>query len=463
MAHGDSAIWHATLALGAIHRQWESERHHRRPAAMLSDGVAFKRRALAHYFRAISLAKSISDVPTLRALSVVLVAVSNVLGRWSDSQTHLFGGLRLLEREQERSGGIDGAAEVLERLDLQAMTFSDSQAPYPYQSPVWLQSLHKRLHGPQPITSYGQAGTLLFALLRRFILISVNESESDSTGSRFHTLTVELEAWEAKIQVFESAHPREELPALTIRIYHAQLRIWLAASFDGAETRFDTDECLFYFERIVSLGERLSREVDDRSVNPLSLEPAFVIPLFWTAHRCRHPQLRRRAARVLWECQRMEGMWSSDGAAFVVDRIIAVEEGVECSDGSSSGASSPDTTAIGDLPDVPWDTWASSLPLVPGTVSWKGIEVIPESRRVKDVLVLVDYEIGRADIRMLFPDMLDPDELVFIEDTVYFWTCGIGMSKDRMGLPELNDRPSYSYSSKGWCGSKRAFRTSLDH
>ncbi|MBE3041386.1 hypothetical protein IMZ48_02140, partial [Candidatus Bathyarchaeota archaeon] len=148
IAHGESAVWHATLSLGALHRQLEADRGHRSSDEVPADD-RFKREALTHYFRAISLAKSIADKPTLRALSVVLVAVPNMLGRWTDSRTHLFGGLRLLDGEHDEttSDDVDSTAEVLERLDVQAMLFSDSQAPYPYYSAVRLRSAHRRLKG----------------------------------------------------------------------------------------------------------------------------------------------------------------------------------------------------------------------------------------------------------------------------------------------------------------------------
>ena len=421
MAHAESAIWHATLALGALHRQWEADRGLSRTVAPTDD--VFKRAAYRHYMRAISLAKSITSAPTLRALSVVLVAVSNLLGRWSDSRTHLFGGLRLLDHEHKGEADIDGAAEILGRLDLQAMTFSDSNAPYPFESPVWLRSLHKKLLGAETIDSYGRAGTLLLVLLRRFILLCVNTHDGGAEPGPMYAgkakLTEELEAWEAKMAVFERTF-LEDIPALSVRIFHAQLRLWLTRGFDGDEMWWDTDESLFYFEYIVNLAEKLLGKLNTKSSNKLSLEPAVIVPLFSAAHRCRHPHLRRRAIKILSGCKRQEGMWPSDGAAAVAARIADAEEGrLDPGSGNEGATAQPshDSPRLTCVPSIPWDTWSSGTELKARNVTWDNVDVPPRSRRVKDVLVEVSAEKKRVNITLLF---IRGEEMVTEEDTIIF-------------------------------------------
>ncbi|PKS05174.1 hypothetical protein jhhlp_008542 [Lomentospora prolificans] len=336
LAHIEPAVWHATLSLGALHHHWEADQELRRASAPLvpyytPSNTQVEREALSHYFRAISLAKDIKDTAALRSLSITLVAIANILGRWSDCRTHLFGGLRLLDREDARSQGeVDSTAEMLERLDLQAMSFSDSQAPYPYGDPVWLKSLHRKLHDTDTISNHGQAATLLFALLRQFILTSASLAEEKSSLEAFQldllTIISDLVAWERKMEILESNHPQPSISSVCIRLYHAQLRLWLLAFLDGPEERWDTDECLFYFEYLIDLAEELITMYEAQSATPFSLEPAVIAPLFSAAHRCRHPQLRWRAIHLLRSCNRQEGMWSSVGAAAVVERVVLMEE-----------------------------------------------------------------------------------------------------------------------------------------
>lgn len=421
MAHSESAVWHATLALGALHRQWEAD--HALPGSVVSTHSVFKRAAYHHYMRSISLAKSITSVATLRALSVVLVAVSNLLGRWSDSRTHLFGGLHLLDHEHDGDADVDSAAEALGRLDLQAMTFSESKAPYPFESPVWLRSLHRRLLGVETIDSYGQAGTLLFVLLRRFILLCVDRNEGDATSrpicSEQARLTQELQTWEVKMGLFERTCPREDIPALTVRIYHAQLRLWLERGFDGSEMRWDTDKCLFYFEYIINLAEDLIGKINAQSANALSLEPAVIVPLFSSAHRCRHPHLRRRAIQILRGCRRQEGMWPSDGAAAVATRIADSENG-RLDPESTSAQPTPGAPRLACVPDIPWEAWSSGTQLKARNVTWDDVDVPPSSRRVKDVLVGVNSEERRVCITLLFADTNHGEAMVTEEDSILF-------------------------------------------
>ncbi|SPO05482.1 uncharacterized protein DNG_08169 [Cephalotrichum gorgonifer] len=420
MAHGESAIWHATLSLGALHGHWEGGRRGATPSALLpSTHGTFKRGAYWHYFRAISLAKSITDPSTLLALSVVLVAISNFLGRWSDSRTHLFGGLRLLDRES--SADVDSTAEILERLDLQAMTFSDSQAPYPFETPVWLRSLHRRQHGTETIRSYGHAATLILALMRQLILLEVAivTTEGPPTASQLADmaqLEADLESWEAKMAAFESTAVLDEIPALSVRLFHAQLRVWLVASYEGEETRWDADECLFYFEYQVDIAAALIRKLNAQA--SVSLEPAVIAPLFSIIHRCRHPLLRRRALGLLRECKRQEGMWQSDGAAAVAETIVMTEEGIQKPDvhhGDTAPGWAGGATSVSFVPDIPWDAWSSPMPLVPRNVSWEGVEVLPESQRVKDIYVVVDTELRNVGVTMQFSDVLHPESVVTMD------------------------------------------------
>ena len=91
------------------------------------------------------------------------------------------------------------------------------------------------------------------------------------------------------------------------------------------------------------------------------------------------------------------------------------EEGV-----SGLGECIPGTSSPGAVPNLPWDVWASSTPLVPSSFSWEGVHVLPEEQRVKDVLIMVDYEKRKADLRFLFPDVLDPEGVSAVQDEVYF-------------------------------------------
>jgi hypothetical protein len=65
---------------------------------------------------------------------------------------------------------------------------------------------------------------------------------------------------------------------------------------------------------------------------PAVLKPTFslslglITPLYITVSRCRDPTIRRRALHLLYTCNRREGIWDSQLAARVAQRIVEVEE-----------------------------------------------------------------------------------------------------------------------------------------
>jgi hypothetical protein len=51
-----------------------------------------------------------------------------------------------------------------------------------------------------------------------------------------------------------------------------------------------------------------------------------VSPLYYVGMKCRHPVIRRRAIKILKRTQRREGLWDSNMAAAIAERIMLLEE-----------------------------------------------------------------------------------------------------------------------------------------
>ncbi|KAF2198232.1 hypothetical protein GQ43DRAFT_483475 [Delitschia confertaspora ATCC 74209] len=66
---------------------------------------------------------------------------------------------------------------------------------------------------------------------------------------------------------------------------------------------------------------------------PASFSPSFelspIVPLFFTACRCRDPVIRRRAISLLLGWRRREGAWDSFGAGMVALQCVKIEEGLD--------------------------------------------------------------------------------------------------------------------------------------
>ncbi|KAF4343465.1 hypothetical protein FBEOM_2607 [Fusarium beomiforme] len=319
-----------------------------------------------------------------------------MMGRWSDSQVHFMAGHRLLS-QTGHGAETSSAAEILTRLDMLAMTFSDSSAPYPYKHvprTVWIDEYMKNAD----IESYDQAGTALFGLMRRFMMLSETTVAGDEEGAAkdlamLQLIIKDLISWEYKMSQFERRHPNphDEIGAVSIRLYHTVLRTFLEGGGFGPETRWDS--FLGHYERILTLAETLwSNTPKSHIQSPLSLEPGFIVPIFMATQRCRHPWLRRRAISFLYKIKRQEGMWHSDGAAAVGQRIMEVE-GQKYFD---SDLACPLET----MEDVPWEAWAEMKEL-PARTSWAGIERVPERVRVRETLVMVDAIEKRVDLSLI--------------------------------------------------------------
>ncbi|KAG4256821.1 hypothetical protein FPRO03_03831 [Fusarium proliferatum] len=319
-----------------------------------------------------------------------------MMGRWSESQVHIIAGHRLLSQAGHGSE-TSGAAEILTRLDLMAMTFSDSSAPYPYKlapRTVWIDEHMKTAE----IESYGQAGTALFGMLRRLMMLSETTDPGDEEGAAkdlemLHLTMQDLKSWEHKMAQFEKKHPNphDETGVVSIRLYHTMIRMFLSGGAFGPETRWD--RFLGHYERILTLAETLWSNAPPSQVqSPLSLESGFIVPAFMVAQRCRHPWLRRRAISFLYKIKRQEGMWHSDGAAAVGQRIMEIE-------GQKYFASDL-ASPLEAMEDVPWEAWAETED-IPARTSWAGIERVPEMMRMRETLVMVDAVEKRVELSLI--------------------------------------------------------------
>ncbi|KAM0556097.1 hypothetical protein ACHAPJ_006086 [Fusarium lateritium] len=319
-------------------------------------------------------------------------------------------GHRLLSQAGD-DAATTSASDILTRLDLQAMTFSDSSAPYPHREAPRIVRIDEVMRKATRLESYAQAGTALFGLMRRLMMLGETAAAGDEdAGAKdqemMELIMQDLISWEYKMGQFEQNHsnPHDETGAISIRLYHTLLRMCITAGGFGPESRWD--KLLGYYERILTLAETLWSNLPNEHVHsPLSLEPGLIVPTFMVIQRCRHPWLRRRAIGFLYKLKRQEGMWFSDGAAAVGQRIMEIEgQTFFRSDLAREESPSPIS-----MEDVPWEAWATEEgQQLPARTSWAGIERVPEAKRVRETLVMVESEENRVDLSLI---MSSGDEL----------------------------------------------------
>ncbi|KAI9896132.1 hypothetical protein N3K66_009032 [Trichothecium roseum] len=415
------AFWHASVAIGALHRYWESGGEldsARRHAAQHYACAAAQARALNSatgnnrpFVSSSSSSSSSSSPPSTPslALSLALAASANLLGRFGDAQAHILIGFKIATAARQGKTSSEEEASmigVLARLDFQAMTYSDSLSPYPYSKSARLtlerSSNDGLLRHGEHITSYAHASSTLMDLVRRLMLLQETYSHGTMSESRFLAasggLLGDLDRWEAEMSSFEKTLPMASIDscmtaAIAVRLYHTWLRMAIKLS-DNLTSEMYFDTLLGYFERIVVLAEAfLARHVTNTTTpgHTMSLEPGIVVILWYAGHRCRHPSLRRRILTVLRGANRSEGMWHSTAAAAAGDFILEVEEEqdspahfhVHVTEGQPLWT--PAT-------DIQWGMW--SLPnFSPRSVyTWDGVVPVPEHRRAKFVIVASNYD-----------------------------------------------------------------------
>jgi len=157
-----------------------------------------------------------------------------------------------------------------------------------------------------PLSAYSeQAGLLSYLQLwrSRFSLFQASQAKSQAADDLYAANVLEIQrtvayTWVSTLMTpYQCAHDAH-IPAYTAAVVLA--------------------------EQIYGTGKM--RIQHSRQANTFLLEVETVGPLYWICVKCRHPAVRRRAITVLRGMHRREGMWDSDIAAIVADRVVAVEE-----------------------------------------------------------------------------------------------------------------------------------------
>ena len=189
---------------------------------------------------------------------------------------------------------------------------------------------------PQKFFSLTHALVCLHHILDRiFVEISLTQSDNlNSKSRRFERHTLLLEDWNRSLQVFlrqchmemREAHCRRlcliELQYLTAKIFHAALSFKDEMIYDDYRESFD--RILVLCRSVVEL-----ESIGSGSSVPqmaFSFDLGIIMPLYFTATKCRDPALRRDALHMLNHFPRREGIWLSWVTGCVAEQIISIEE-----------------------------------------------------------------------------------------------------------------------------------------
>lgn len=347
-SHADTAIRHAVLALGALQLEREStgplirNRH---------CGFAFQSysKAVTHTSKLLSQSGRDNFEKGLVAC-VLFICYESLQGHYSMAQMHLQNGLRIISESNRtppssdkthRQEVPDDILHVFSRLDLQAMSLSESSSPYPFANSF------RRIKPPEPVTlqfsSLAEAQYHLFEHTKwLFLLGEILESTEPANIEELllHRIGCddELVRWLISLDSFleKSRHHgtwTHELQSAynLLQVYHG-ITITLCKPF-SLDSELFFDQHYLQFNSMLNLLESISlatSSIDAGQRSPskplFSLELGVVLPLFIISTKCREPKLRRRAIALLYSVNRREGLWDSHGAAKVAETIMKLEE-----------------------------------------------------------------------------------------------------------------------------------------
>lgn len=404
MAHSEPAIWHAAVAMGMLHQHMESL------VVYGTEDNALLEKASTHFSRAQGFSVDLDSPSKALTVMVLLVAASNLLERWPVMQQYLMDALAKATQLDRQGAGNPGLPGFMAKLELQAMTHSESSSPFPYAKSASLLPAASLLTGPIPSeTTYEGLSGELFGMFRALLVLDNNDIQTyDTYGpwlTMLETFTRRLASWEARVAVYEGARgsrPQDQSKVLSLRLYHALLRTMEKAGLSGPETRYDSQ--LGTFDYVVNLASCLVNQVQGHDAFSLSMEPGIVIPLWLVIHRCRHPVVRRRALRLLSHNARVEGMWRSGAVSKALGAVVETEEGIESVGSLDPYESLIDVTS---LPPVSWDAWQLPGFTVPTALSWNTTPVIMAQMRVKDILATTDYGRGSVYLSLMMTHPTD--------------------------------------------------------
>ncbi|KFY15632.1 hypothetical protein V491_05605 [Pseudogymnoascus sp. VKM F-3775] len=260
---------------------------------------------------------------------VLFVCYENLVGNYRTAQMHLQNGLKILPQDADRDDKQrlavpDSIVQVLNRLDLQAMSFADSVAPYPYH-------LCRGISIPTSSPSFAyirDATDHLIKTFRWIFWLAASSEPNPIPQWQLDATSTVLQQWSNEFdRLVDFLPPDDRNTIVLLRMYHMTMTIMIATGLYGQETLHDEHHGLY--ESIVELGKSLFGQ--DKAVATMDgyifcFETGIIFPLFFVAIKCRHPFIRRQAIALLKTADHQEGTWESVGAAKVAEFVVGVEE-----------------------------------------------------------------------------------------------------------------------------------------
>lgn len=306
--------------------------------------------ALSNYNKSIGLltnlvssAAQTADVVLLAC--VLFVCVEFLRGDNEAAFRHFNGGMTiimdLVSRKQSSTGPrplVDRVKSSIlpafNRLEMLSALFGNGASwPYPVALPDSVPAMFSSVSNARDSMVH------LMNLSLRFVqTVQMLEYEPSAIPVSAYEEQAELlkylQLWRSRFSDFQAKHAQSLVAddfyvANVLEIQRTVAYTWISTLMNAYQCAHDAHipaytAAIVLAEQIYGTGSM--RIQHTRQTNAFLLDVEIVGPLYWMCVKCRHPAVRRRAIAVLRNMHRREGMWDSDIAAVVADRVVAVEE-----------------------------------------------------------------------------------------------------------------------------------------
>jgi hypothetical protein len=351
-SHVDPALWHATIALGAMHHQlitdgsrsycWYPETDSRFRFVILQFN-----KSIMNLMKILSK-KELNEHDKIIVLTtcVLFTCLCSLQGRQNQAFMHIRNGIKLIREWELRGGSKDGNQVAMDML-LLVFTQLDSQGIYIRRrlgldpAEQWNKySITLPLFPSNPFSTCLQAYVDLERLINHLLQLHASEGsiglDPDSTISKQRELLFQaFNAWEARFKGYlaTTSQSIEESSVTILRIRHLFANTLLN---DPSKGELGYDEFIDQYTAIVNLAGKFlearnaiaSSNKDGQGQGQLGFSLSVVVaePLLFTAMHCRKPSIRHQALRLLKTHPRREGIFDSILATKLVEEYIAMEE-----------------------------------------------------------------------------------------------------------------------------------------
>ncbi|KAJ8114265.1 hypothetical protein OPT61_g3821 [Boeremia exigua] len=350
MAHTESAVRHAVIALGYLNETESGSLKHARSKFQVVHG---NKVFLYHYNQAVrKLVERMTEPsysPEIGLVTcIIFVCIEFLRGNYCTGFTHMTNGLKLIHEWQQKKkadlpslnlayGKDSGSVidDILLPMFQRGMTSAqlygvptEEHLDIPFPDPDCFIRLPFTLQEAERSSRELRNASVLY-IRRTLIRVTHSIPFDGKCREQQAQLTECHRVWFERVQIAEDSQQwsRDELVALSA------LKVTLYATTTHIECSDTTlqvpfDRYLHTFRALVRHAEIVLDAMDLKSTHAakFTFDMTLIPQLFHTATRCRCPTTRREAVALLSRGLPREGLWDAEQHALVARRAIEMEE-----------------------------------------------------------------------------------------------------------------------------------------